>query len=157
MKKSILVVILICYFLPLFAQEEKFDNGETYSSKRKKLSTRLALATKSHSNQLAYCLVEYHNERFGATLVGLGSMVLSGTSIILSGKQNSSFATYIDPKTHVTTYKNSYPNFFESPAGYVAIAGGIAGLVSMIIFIDAEKWISQRNIVFTNNGLAYRF
>jgi len=143
---------------PLFAQQEKFSNGESYSTKRKTLSQMLALSNTSQANHNAYCLIKYRNDRFKATLVGLGSMVLGGTTLFLNERQNSSFATYIDPQTHIKTYKSSYPNFLSSPAGYVAIASGFTGIASIIMFIAAESWISQNNIVFTNNGgVAYRF
>lgn len=37
------------------------------------------------------------------------------------------------------------------------IGSGVLGLVSFVLYIDAEKWISRRRLTFTGEKLSYRF
>jgi hypothetical protein len=161
MKKSLFVFFMLCSIPCLFAQKgntyHQFDKGEIYSPKRKTVKEMSALADKSQADHNAYCLIRYHNERMGAIATGAGSLVLGVVAIILSDKQNSQTISSTNDKTHVTTYAPKYTDFIKSPAGFVTIAGGIAAITSMVMFIDAEKWISQGSIVFTGDKLTIRF
>lgn len=157
MKKSILFVIFLIFMNPLFAQEGKKDTKveKEIQSKEKSLSEMSFLADQVNNN--ANCLIHYHNERKTAFYLGLSSSALFGLSISLNDKQNGQYITTTNPTTHIKTTVPQYPDFFKSPAGNWAIFGGVTGLISLILYIDAEKWIGSKKIMVTKDGLAYRF
>ena len=91
---------------------------------------KTSIADKTQAEHIVTCLANYHTERMlGLAFTGVAVSLAVGS-------------TQINEK--------------DSKDG-IYIASGVFALVSFIIYIDAEKWISRNRLSFTGDKLAYRF
>ena len=147
-------MVLFYSILSISAQNKKSWSSTDYTLKRKSLAEMAALADKSQADHNTYCLIRYHNERKTGLFVGLGAVALGFTSLYMKDQPNN-YYVYTDSRTHITT--KTQLAFMKTNAGWTAVGAGLAALVSLGFYIDAEEWISRNRLVFSSDGLAYRF
>lgn len=132
MKILLLIILLVSGY-------SAFSQGGIFQKKNKELDqieapkSLLEMSARSDKNQMDHlitCLDKYHSERlsaFGILLISAGSGIGS-SAVTDSGTRDG-----------------------------LLVLSGVSGLASLIVYINAERWISRKKLTFKGNGLAYRF
>jgi len=127
--KTICIYFLVFFTLPAFSQNKK-SSDDVYYTPKLTIKEQSVIADKSVADHITLCLVKYHDDRMlGLVFTGIAAGLAVGSTQI--------------------NEKDSSDELF--------IASGVFALASFIIYIDAEKWISRKRIVFTGDKLSYRF
>lgn len=157
MKKSILVLVLLCSIQFVFAQQDKNENSVDNSTKKKSLAEMSALADRQQMNNITNCLINYHSARMNALVTSIISIGIITPSLVFYTKLDLQTKIVKNPKTHINESVKKYPDFFKNPAGIGILIGGVCGLASFVMYVDAEKWTNRKHLIFTGDKLAYRF
>ena len=132
--KRFIVLLIVLISLDLTAQEKIGGKNNTIdlSSKSsiKYWLNMYDIADKDQAIHVVKCLENYRRERGNAMLFGITGIALVYASPKINEKDTRDLMNY---------------------------AGGATALISAILFIDAEKWLSGKRLLVNSNGVAFRF
>jgi hypothetical protein len=132
--KTLLTLIVVLMTLNLTAQEKLVKrnkiNNKVSSVSASSWLKMSGLADKDQTMHIVKCLDNYRQER--ATAISIGIVGLGLAAI-----------------TPTITDKNTKDIMIYSAAG--------VGVISALVFLNAEKWISAKKLLIAPNGVTFRF
>ena len=132
--KTITTLMFVLMVFTSFAQKiekkAKSQDDVYYAPATKNLKEMSALADKDQGTRTVYCLEHFRKERSTAYAIGIIGALATSLSPTFSDQNTRNIATY---------------------------AGGGALLVSAVLFISADRWLSSDRLLIGNNGISFRF
>ena len=130
--KTLITLIVVLMTLNLAAQE-KVGRKNRMNNSAVSASTWLRMnpmADKDQALHIIKCLDNYKKERAAAYSIGIVGIGLAAITPTITDKSTRDIFVYS--------------------------AGGV-GVISALVFLNAEKWISAKRLLIAPNGVTFRF